>query len=185
MEDWQTPIMKKMAEFVTESHGDVLEIGFGRGVSAGFIQARGVKSHTIIESNPKVVEQYYVPWMKQFAEKDINLVFGKWQEVQDRLETYDGLFFHAFPLNEQEFLEYVINSITFAEHFFPIAANLLKKGGVFSYLTTEIDSLSRRHQRALFEHFSLLTLSIEPLSVPEDTQDTWWANSMVVVKAIK
>ncbi len=38
MEDWQTPLMQAMARHVTETHGDVLEIGFGRGVSAEFIQ---------------------------------------------------------------------------------------------------------------------------------------------------
>ncbi|MCA9140139.1 MAG: amino acid adenylation domain-containing protein, partial [Planctomycetales bacterium] len=34
MEDWQTPLMKSMADWVCQSGGDVLEIGFGRGVAA-------------------------------------------------------------------------------------------------------------------------------------------------------
>ena len=37
MEDWQTPLMRAMAERVTAARGHVLEIGFGRGVSASFI----------------------------------------------------------------------------------------------------------------------------------------------------
>ena len=30
-EDWQLPLMQAMAGIVTETHGEVLEIGFGRG----------------------------------------------------------------------------------------------------------------------------------------------------------
>ena len=37
MEDWQIPVMKEMAAMVTEDHGDVLEIGFGRGIASDFI----------------------------------------------------------------------------------------------------------------------------------------------------
>ncbi len=185
MEDWQTPVMKAMAKNVTENHGDVLEIGFGRGVSSTFIQEHVVKSHTIIEANPKVVERYFNPWKQLFPGADIHLFQERWQDCINRLNTYDGIFFHAFPLNEQEFFEYILKSVTFAEHFFPVAAKLLKSGGVFTYLTTEIDSLSRRHQRSLFQYFSSLVLSVEPLCIPDDTKDFWWANSMVVIKAVK
>ena len=98
---------------------------------------------------------------------------------------YDGILFHAFPLNEQEFVEYVVESVTFAEHFFPFAAKHLRSGGAFTYLTTEIDSLSRRHQRKLYDWFDELTMRVVPVTVPVDTRDQWWADSMVAVKAIK
>ena len=185
METWQMPIMKTMAERVTETRGDVLEIGFGRGVSATFIQEFGVKSHTVVESSDYVVEHFYKPWRQRYPDRDIRLIHGRWQEVVDQFALYDGLFFHAFPLNEEEFIKYVINSITFAEHFFPTAAAHLKKGGIFTYLTTEIDSLSRRHQRLIFQYFSTMTLSVEPLFIPAETKDAWWADSMVIIKAVK
>ena len=185
MEDWQTPIMKAMANLVTESHGDVLEIGFGRGVSSSFIQEYGVRSHTIVESNEQVVRRFHSSWKKSYAGCNTRLLQGRWQDLTDQFEKYDGIFFHAFPLNEQEFLECVLQSITFAEHFFPTAAQHLKPGGVFTYLTTEIDSLSRRHQRLLFRHFSTITLSVQSVEIPPDTKDAWWADSMVVMKAVK
>ena len=185
MEDWQTPIMKAMAEQVCGSHGDVLEIGFGRGVSAGFIQAEGVRSHTIIEPNRYIAETLFPEWRRGYPGRDIRLVRGRWQDVLDRLATYDGVFFHAVPLSEEEFAEQMVHSITFAEHFFATAAALLRPGGAFSYLTTEIDSLSRRHQRALFEHFSAIELRRQPLDIPPDTRDLWWADSMVIIKATK
>ena len=185
MEDWQRPMMLAMAEQVTASHGDVLEIGFGRGVSATMIQNLGVKSHTIIEFSDFVIDNYFQPWRAKYSDRDIQLIKGKWQDVQEQLPDFDGVFFHAVPTNENEFMEYMVNSITFAEHFFPTAAQLLRKGGVFTYLSTEIDSLSRRHQRALFKHFSEISLRRISLKVPENTEDMWWADSMVVVRAVK
>ncbi|NIP94473.1 MAG: class I SAM-dependent methyltransferase, partial [Akkermansiaceae bacterium] len=59
----------------------------------------------------------------------------------------------TYPLTEEEFVNYVAQSSTFAEHFFDTAAAHLRPGGVFTYLTNEIDSLSRAHQRALLKRF--------------------------------
>ena len=185
MEDWQLPLMKAMAEVATESHGDVLEVGFGRGVSSTFIQELGVKSHTIIECNDFIVRRFH-EWKERFPRSDIRLVHGLWQEVGDKLEEYDGVFFHTYPLNETEYLENIVQSTTFAEHFVPTAAAHLRRGGTFTYLSNEIDSLSRGHQRLLLKYFETITLRVVgPLSLPEDVKDTWWADSMVVVKAVK
>lgn len=185
MEDWQIPVMKAMAEAVTESHGDILEVGFGRGVASDYLQAQGVKSHSIIECNDSVVERFQ-RWKEGYGDREIQLFHGLWQEVTDQLGEYDGIFFHTYPLNSEEFLNYVIQSTTFAEHFFPIAAAKLRPGGVFSYLSNETDSLSRAHQRLLFQHFTSFSLSlVEPLNVPEDSRDALWGDSMVIIKAIK
>ena len=51
MEDWQIPLMQEMVNVITEKKGDILEIGFGRGISSDMIQEKEVKSHTIIECN--------------------------------------------------------------------------------------------------------------------------------------
>jgi guanidinoacetate N-methyltransferase len=185
MEDWQVPLMRAMARHVAASHGDVLEIGFGRGVSAELIQQLGVRSHTIVEPNEHSVTEHFKPWRARHSDRDIRLFHGRWQEVADRLGLFDGIFFHAFPLNEQEFADYILRSVTFAEHAFAPMAAHLRKGGVFTYLTTEIDSLGREHQRRLLAVFDRISLHVERLQVPEDTRDAWWAGSMVVVKAVK
>ena len=65
MEKWQIPLMQAMAEVVTESHGDILEIGFGCGVSATMIQEQTVQSHTIIECNDSVVKRF-LEWKELF-----------------------------------------------------------------------------------------------------------------------
>ena len=185
MENWQKPLMMAMAEIVTHTHGDVLEVGFGTGMSSTYIQQLGVRSHTIVECNDFIVENFR-RWRERFREADIRFVHGKWQDMTDTLATYDAVFFHTYPLNEEEYLENIVKSTTFAEHFMPTAAAHLRPGGIFTYQTNEIESLSRAHQRLLLDHFSEVTLRVlKPLSLPRDVKDAWWADSMVVVKAIK
>lgn len=185
MEDWQVPVMQAMAGIVAARHGDVLEVGFGRGVSASLIQAAGVRSHTIIECNDHVVERFH-RWREEYADRDIRLIHARWQDAGDRLGEYDGIFFHTYPLNEQEYADHVVRSVTFAEHFFPTAAAHLREGGVFTYLTNELDSFSRAHQRLVLRWFRELTLSmVAPLDVPEDSRDDLWGDSMVVVRAVR
>lgn len=184
MQDWEAPLMKAMAAIATESRGDVLEVGFGMGISASYIQAGHPRSHTIIECNQDVMNAF-VGWSGTYPDRDIRLVQGRWQDVVDQLDQFDSVFFDTYPVSEAEFEEAVINSINFAEAFIPAAAKLLRPGGVFTYYTNEIDSFSRRHQRFLFKHFSSFTLSIvESLRPPEDCH-YWWADSMAVVKAVK
>src|SRR5262245_49605605 len=38
MQIWQMPLMKALAEIVAATRGDILEIGFGMGICASFIQ---------------------------------------------------------------------------------------------------------------------------------------------------
>lgn len=185
MEDWQIPVMRAMAEAVTDTHGDILEVGFGRGVASSLIQEQRVRSHTIVECNPHVIRGFS-SWVSRYPDRDIRLVEGMWQDVVEGLGPYDGVFFHTYPLTEQDFAEQVVQSVTFAAHFFPMAARLLRGGGRFTYLTNEVDSLSRGHQRLLFRHFSSFSLSqVTDLPLPEDTRDAHWSREMVIVKAIR
>ena len=185
MEDWQIPIMKRMAEFVTSSEGDVLEIGMGRGVASDFIQSFQPNSHTLIECNDSIVENF-PKWQAKHPGRTTRMVHGMWQDVWQELGGYDGILFHTYPLSDEEFVETVVQSSTFAEHFFEPAAKMLKDGGVLTYLTNENDSLSRAHQRSLLNHFSKVSLSVlEELNIPENTHDSCWLPRMIMVEAIK
>jgi guanidinoacetate N-methyltransferase len=184
MEDWQIPLMRAMAKIAAESHGDVLEIGFGRGVSSDFIQGFGVRSHTIVECNDSVVERFD-RWRERHAGKDIRMIHSRWQDATYRMGEYDSVFFHTYPLSEAEYNQTVMNSVTFAAHFFPTAAAHLREGGVFTYMTNEIDSFSRAHQRLVLSYFRSFELSLVPLELPHELRDTWWADTMVVIKAVK
>jgi guanidinoacetate N-methyltransferase len=189
MEDWQIPIMKSMAKVVTENRGDILEIGFGRGIGSSLIQECGADSHTIIECNHSIVDRFE-RWKTQYSDKDggqkIEMKVGLWQDVLPTLDKYDGIFFHTYPLKESDYVEQIADSATFAEHFFEHASAHLRKGGIFTYLSNEIDSLSRHHQRALFKHFDSIQISVaKDLDLPEEVKDQWWADSMLIVKAVK
>ena len=184
MQSWQRPLMKAMADIVAESKGDILEVGFGMGLSSSFIQEHRVASHTLIECNQDVIGRFE-KWRKGYPQGRIHLIKGMWQEVVDQLDLYDGILFDTYPVSEKEFNQSVLETITFAQPFFETAAMKLKQGGVFTYYTNEIDSFSRRHQRLLLRHFSSFTISVaKPLSPPDDNVN-WWADSMVVVKAQK
>ncbi len=186
MEDWQIPVMQAMAKIAGETQGDVLEIGFGRGVTSEFLQELSPSSHTIVECNDSVVARFE-KWKQQYPDRDIRMLHGMWQDLLvDDVGPFDSIFFHTYPLNESEYVEQVVQSETFAEHFFPTAARLLRDGGVLTYLTNEISSLSRGHQRALFNHFRTFTLSkVTELDLPNDTRDALWANSIVVIRVEK
>ena len=52
MMDWEDSIMEASADYVCEGGGDILEIGFGMGIAADYIQANSITSHTIVENHP-------------------------------------------------------------------------------------------------------------------------------------
>ena len=56
---------------------------------------------------------------------------------------------------------------------------------MFTYLTSEIDSVGRPHQRLLFEHFREVRIRVVPLDLPRDLKDAWWADSMVAIEAVR
>jgi guanidinoacetate N-methyltransferase len=182
MEDWQIPVMQQMASAVATGGGDVLEIGMGRGIASSFIQDHNPRSHTLVECNEFIVSQFD-QWKAAYPGRDITMMPGMWQDRVPDMATYDGLLFHTYPLSEQDFVEQVVQGVTFAEHFFETASKLLNPGGIFTYLSNETDSFSRAHQRALFNHFSEVTLSlIKDLNIPDDTEDALWYPQLVMVK---
>jgi len=184
MQDWERPLMKEMAKIAATTHGHVLEIGFGMGISATYIQEHGVASHTIVECNEDIVRAFE-EWRKSYPQRDIRIVQGRWQEEVGRLGPFDSVLFDAYPMSEAEFTEHIIENITFAESFFQTASSCLRPGGVFTYYTNEIDSFSRRHQRALLNYFDSIALRVIRSLHPPQTSHYWWADSMVAICATK
>lgn len=185
MEDWQIPIMQAMAKQLPVQDGDILEVGFGRGVASSMLQDAKPGSHTIIECNEHVIKAFEA-WRSSHSDATIHLLAGLWQDLTEQLQHYDGIFFHTYPLDVEEYAEQVAAGITFAGNFFPVAAKHLRTGGAFTYLTNETDSLSRAHQRLLLQHFSSFSITqVKDLKIPQDSRDAHWSNQMVVIKAVK
>ena len=59
MMEWERPLMKRHAEIVCRNGGDILEIGFGMGISAEYIQSYDISTHTIVEVNIQILENLY------------------------------------------------------------------------------------------------------------------------------
>jgi hypothetical protein len=92
MMDWEAPIMEKSAEYICHNSGDVLEIGFGMGICADYIQTQGVNSHTIIEIHPQILERLNA-WAS--GKSNVTVIEGDWSSLSIS-DTYDGIFLDTF-----------------------------------------------------------------------------------------
>jgi hypothetical protein len=92
MMSWEAPIMEKSAEYICQSKGDILEIGFGMGICSDYIQAQGVNSHTIVEIHPQILERLNT-WAS--GKSNVTVIEGDWYTVNG-LSTYDGIFIDTF-----------------------------------------------------------------------------------------
>lgn len=125
MMDWEDELMKKSAEYVCENGGDILEIGFGMGISADFIQANNINSHTIVEYHPEIYNKA-LAWAEN--KPKVNIVLGDWYQVRNHLLTYDGIFYDTWGDEN-------------AKHLKQVMPYLMKKNGLAtwwnSYLTED------------------------------------------------
>nr|WP_241835274.1 class I SAM-dependent methyltransferase [Pseudofrankia asymbiotica] len=180
MQAWEYPLMRALARAVARPGGSVLEVGFGMAISAGYVQDAGAARHTIIEANPQVADTART-WAAE--RPGVEIIEGRWQDVIGGLGRYDGILFDTYPLTEAEVDEYYVRGATFAEHFFATAAEHLADGGAFTYYSNEIDSVSRRHQRALLRHFGAFGVRVVDGLTPPADCTYWWAPSMAVIVA--
>ena len=99
MMDWEDDIMKASADYVCENGGDILEIGFGMGIAADYIQANSITSHTIVENHPQIIEK-----AKSWAngKSNVTIVEGDWYDIKDSLSTYNGIFYDNWADKDKE-----------------------------------------------------------------------------------
>ncbi len=124
MMSWEHPLMKKHAEVVCRNGGDILEIGFGMGISAGYIQQQKPKSHTIVEIHPEIIKRAK-KWAKD--KQNVIIIKGDWCDVVNDLKTYDGIFYDA---------EYDKKK---GQVYKCVKEKLLRKGGVFTFFNPQGD----------------------------------------------
>ena len=109
MMDWEHPIMSASAAYVTEGGGDILEIGFGMGISAGYIQSHSISSHTIIEPHPQMVEKA-VEWSN--GKSNVTIISQSWADVTGSLGTYDGIFYDTSYDNRHNLFSSSLSELT-------------------------------------------------------------------------
>jgi protein arginine N-methyltransferase 2 len=108
MMDWEDPLMSASAAYVCQNGGDILEIGFGMGISAGYIQSHSINSHTIIENHPDIIPRAQA-WAS--GKSNITIITGSWYNVKDNLSTYDGLFYDTFGDNDMQYFSSSLSSL--------------------------------------------------------------------------
>lgn len=93
MHEWEHPIMKEKAKYICQNKGDILELGFGMGISAAYIQQHNINSHTICEIHPQVLEKLH-EWKQNKI--NITVLEGDWFNNINKMGKYDGILFDTF-----------------------------------------------------------------------------------------
>jgi guanidinoacetate N-methyltransferase len=151
MKEWETPLMaNRLVEFTKK--GRIIEVGFGMGISASFIQENGVNSHTIIEPHPEIFEKAEL-WKEERVDRSINLVNGYWQESLELFVDCDGFFFDTYAPT----IDYLITENV---NFINTVSEYMKKGASIA-LFWILPTLDEEQQVALFKKFS--KVYIEPV----------------------
>lgn len=100
----ETKLMQDFAALVTRNGGDILEVGFGMGISADAIVCQGVKSYTVIEKN---INHYNkaLEWAED--KPNVTVFLGDWIDVIPTITTkFDGIFHDTFKDdNYEKFLD--------------------------------------------------------------------------------
>ena len=149
MFSWETRLMRDYARHMADPGSDVLEIGFGLGLSANAIQKIGVRSHTIVEALPQGFEEAQRREASQSG--TIPLIHDFWQNCEDRLGQYDGILFDPYSLHEHLERDCL--------HFFDLAADkLLRRPGKLAWAWFETDFVPEPYQRKLLDRFRKVVL---------------------------
>ena len=93
MMSWEDSLMSASAAYVTENGGDILEVGFGMGISAGYMHSHSINSHTIVENHPEIIPKA-IEWASD--KSNVTIISQSWYDVKDSLGTFDGIFYDTF-----------------------------------------------------------------------------------------
>ena len=176
MEAWEREYMYELAAIATQNGGKVLEVGFGMGISAEFIQSHPIDEHIIIEANHDVFNT-----LERFSEQSIRPTTplrGFWQDVTKTLEdgSIAGILFDTYPLTENE-----VHKNHF--EFFAEAYRLLQPGGILTYYSDEINDFSPEHLKQLNDAgFQNIQKKICEVSPPKDCQ--YWKSNTILAPII-
>ena len=180
MQAWETPYMKKLAEITTSKGGNVLEVGFGMGISAGFIQkSKKIKTHTMIECHPLMIANAKKKFSKQIKSKRFILLEGFWEDVVKKIpsKSFDGILFDSCPLDKKvEFFQFF--------PFFKEAFRLLKDDGIFTYFSDEPKNISPKHKEVL-EMAGFKNINFEISKVKPSKNCLYWKHNTIIAPIIK
>ena len=175
MQYWELPLMRKLAALAAVRDGDILEVGFGLGLSATEICRSPIRSYTVIEAHP-LVAQKARDWARN-QQVPVTVVEGMWQDViADLTTTFDGICFDTYPLVESE---------RGRNHFpfIPAAKQLLRSGGCLTYYSDETVDFRKEHLDLLLRNYQRVELHTVAALAPPPECDYWQHDHMVIPRA--
>lgn len=180
MQRWEDGYMKSLAAVATSKGGEVLEVGFGMGISAGYIQShKNIKRHTVIECHPVVIASAKKMFAKQLKSGRMRLFEGFWEDVTPKLKdkSFDGILFDSCPLDSGvEFFQFY--------PFFKEAYRLLKDDGIFTYFSDEAKTISKEH-RDLLKKAGFTDIKFKLCGVHPPKTCEYWKHDTIVTPIIK
>ena len=123
--EWERPLMGVHADALCpdgEGPHDVLNVGFGMGIVDGYLQGKGVRSHTILEAHPQVLaEMDRGGWPDK---PGVRVLRGRWQETIAQVPdgSLSAVFFDTYG-------EYDSDMREFHAHL----PRILRPGGRYSF----------------------------------------------------
>lgn len=133
---WEEPLMRTMAQIVATKRGDVLEIGYGMGLSSAAVAACKPRSQTIIEAHPQIIERAE-KWAA--SQSQATIIPGRWQDHLAGLGKFDGILFDVF------------GGVGQREEFFSQLAEHLRPGGWATLWLADDREIQPELARILFE----------------------------------
>jgi guanidinoacetate N-methyltransferase len=177
MEDWEETYMQELASIAASRGGTVLEVGFGMGISARYLQTEPIDTHIIIEANEGVYEV-----LTKFAERSEKItvpLFGFWEEVVSSIPSgsISGILFDTYPLSEDEIHQ---NHFSFFEEAF----RMLAPQGVLTYYSDEVEDFSEKHRQALMAAgFTNIDKKVCAVDTPPDC--AYWKSKTIMAPIIR
>jgi spermidine synthase len=108
---------EKSAEIITQNGGDILEIGFGMGISANSIISKNISSYTCVEINDYIFQNAQ-SWSN--GKNNVSIIQDSWENfLMTTTNKYDAVYCDF--LNKEEY-----------EEFYEKSKNVLKTNGIIS-----------------------------------------------------
>ena len=107
--EWERDILSGSVAYICENGGDILEIGFGLGIPAGYIQSHSISSHTILENHPDII-----PLAQAWAanKPNVTVITQNWYDALDTLSTYDGVLYDTYGDENIVYFSSSLNQLT-------------------------------------------------------------------------
>ncbi|MBM96348.1 MAG: hypothetical protein CMI09_10975 [Oceanospirillaceae bacterium] len=180
MDKWQSNYMRCLAKISSKYGGRILEVGYGMGIAAEFVEMnKNVEQHVIIECHPDVVKKCRSIYRKKIEEAKVVIYEDFWENVTSNFPEgyFDGILFDTYPLSQKEIRK---------NHFFFFveAYRLLRKGGVLTYYSDETENFSEIHMAKLreagFESIDKKMVKVDP---PESC--AYWESNSILAPIVK